>query len=702
MQPEIYNRPLKIVHGFPRRAGMTDAEIRASITDKLTELKDKGFGGVVSNVPLHNYTKSAEEWERFRFIAAECERLGLRLWIYDENGYPSGGAGGLTLAEHPDYECTGVVLVTKELAPGETVEMELPRGHRHFLYAALYKTAGGVDGITDFHPVSVLPCHRTAEPLHAENKTDTSLILCAFAEKPLYEGTHAEHNVCDCRRYIDVTYAPAVRAFLENTYEKYYACIPERLSCSDLGGAYPEIGKIEAVFTDEPSLMGCYINAGLYPNSVHDPYDDSIPLYPVISWGHDFEEAFRAQCGYDCLDGLIYKFVKGGADGKQYRLDYHRVLSRLFEESFYRQISDWCAEHHLNFSGHILLEDDIRQHVLFEGNFFSFLRHMHYPGIDMLHSIPEVIYDTYAFTPKLISSIARANGRKHVMSEVSAHAQGGNVTIPQQYASVCLQYAFGVDVFTYYYSESFMDAGTYRKYNDAHGRIDTVMAGETVTDVLVYYPIETFQMHHLGSDAQYGSYTAEENACRASLDMLLDRLISNQIDFDFADSEFLSRCRVENGRIRTPNGHSYAALLLPAMEYTDELSALLSGWNAAGCGILSLSDKAFADAPCGQRFTNPDILLSSLDRSSFAAEKSDCGGRIAMLARDTEAGRAFLFVCADPDDGKIDIVLHGMKSPVLYSPLEDAVIPADITETPDGHRLCCSFSAYDCVIVKER
>ena len=58
-----------------------------------------------------------------------------------------------------------------------------------------------------------------------------------------------------------------------------------------------------------------------------------------------------------------------------------------------------------------------------------------------------------AFTPKLVSSIAHAYGRPHVMSEVSAHAQGGKVTPMQMYASMSLQYALGVDTFTSYYSE---------------------------------------------------------------------------------------------------------------------------------------------------------------------------------------------------------------------------------------------------------
>ena len=93
------------------------------------------------------------------------------------------------------------------------------------------------------------------------------------------------------------------------------------------------------------------------------------------------------------------------------------------------------------------------------------------------------------------------------------YRNGGKVTHDQMYASLCAQYALGVDIFTYYYGERFMDPETYTKYNHALGRIANLMAGRTVADALLYYPIETMQMHHRPSDAQYGTYPEAENNC---------------------------------------------------------------------------------------------------------------------------------------------------------------------------------------------
>ena len=667
-----------------------------AVTRKLLSIREKGFGGIVTNVSFDHYTESDVEWRLFSFVASECERLGMRIWIYDEKGYPSGGAGGLTREVNPDYEAVGVVMIAQKLGPHATLTLPLPRGHMCYLGAQVFASSDGTpERIIDFTPLASADCRYSKEAVVLENPSDRTAVACAFAKKRLYEGTHAVHNCCESRRYIDVTNADAVREFLRNTYEKYKSCVGDRMQTENPGGRYAAIGNIEAIFTDEPSLMGCYINAGLYPPCIHDEYDESLPLYPVINWGRDFENAFHSRCGYSCIPGLIYKFAGTSPEAQRYRLDYHQTLSHMVENSFFAQISDWCARNRVAFSGHILLEDDIRHHSLFEGNFFSLLRHMHYPGIDMLQSIPGVIYSQFAFTPKLVSSIAHMYGRAHVMSEVSAHCQGGKVAIPQFYASLCLQYAFGVDVFTSYYGDAFMDTESYATYNAAFSQIDSVMSGRHVADLLLYYPIETFNMHHIGSDRQFGAYTEPENICYNSLKSLVDALIGNQMDFDFTDCDTLAKCRVRDGMIRSPSGETYSALALPAMEYTREIRALVAELRRNGIRVLSLDDPVFENTSGSERFNAADALVGSLDREKFTANHSVCSDGVVMLCRDTGGGRRFMFVNSHDRGATVSIELHGIENPTLFSPLTgEKTAPG----TSDG-RLSFDIRAYDTVIV---
>ncbi len=696
MNPTAHNLPLKIIHDFPYPPEATLSVKCATVTAYLDDLIARGFGGVVSNVSTRNdYMKNAEEWQVFAHLCAECARLGLRLWIYDENGYPSGAAGGLTLSENPDFEARAVVMVQKPVAPRETVTLPLPHGHRHFLFAALYPCRDGETaapaavhpslGVTPapadisplaadadgrYVPVAVADCRGSTEAVTLENPTERDVLLCAFVEKRLYEGTHCVHNVFECRRYIDVTNRDAVAAFIGNTYARYAEVVPDHFG-QNTENPTPAPGQVEAFFTDEPSFMGCYINARLYPHTVRDPYDETIPLYPVLSYGRDVENAFRAKYGYGLLPELVSIFLGDTAHAMGVRDDYYTLLSDLYEQNFFAQISDCCARLGTNFSGHLLLEDTIKYHTVFEGNYFALLRHMHYPGIDMLQSIPSVVRD-YAFTPKIVSSVARAYGRPHVMSEVSAHAQGGKVTHEQMYASLAAQYALGVDIFTYYYGTDFMEPDTYTRYNTALGRIGAVMQGRTVTDCLLYYPIETFRRHHRPSDAQYGTYTAAEDACERELAGVLNTLLDHQIDFDFIDGDTLSRFSpAEGGGLVSPAGEMYTALILPPMEYTPAMSQSLSA-IAEHINVLALTAPAAATDGCLVAADLPDCL----PRRAVRVASPTHG--LLRLVRDTDRGRACLLCNTNETSVTVTLSVAGIGTPVLYDPMTDGVLPLSV------------------------
>ena len=668
--------PLKIIHELVTDPTMDDDALRAAVKSRLQGLADKGFGGVVTNVSWRNYAVDPEEWRKMS-IAIDCiGEMGLRAWLYDEKGYPSGGAGGLTVDANPDFEAVGIALVTHELAPGESFTQELPRGHECFLFAAAYPCKDGK--ITDFSPLH-MAIGKTTDPVTLDNDAefDTPALACFFIKKRLYEGTHAQHNVCEARRYVDVTNPDAIREFINNTYEPYYTYTKHHLAEGD--------GLIEAMFTDEPSFMGCYINFGLYPPRAHDAYDDTLPLYPIVNFGRDVENQYAARYGHPLAYNLVYLFFGEDEHAKKARHDYYSLLSDLYEQSYFAQLSNWCSAHGLPFSGHILLEDDIRHHVMFEGNFFSLLRHMHVPGIDMLHSIPmKVLSD--AFTPKLVSSIAHAYNRPHVMSEVSAHAQGGNVTPMQMYASMSLQYALGVDIFTSYYSEQQAEPALYKQINESLGRIDALMSGWHHADVMLYYPIETFQMHHKGSDLSYGTFCAEENACAEGLRGLMYALMDRQIDFDFADCDLLERCTVEDGKLYTPVGKTYSSLVLPPMELTPRLAAILQSFADKGLAILTRPHTLFpalSAAAFVKTAPDADGVMNLLDTANApAVAKVPTHGVVCKAT--VKCGANYMLVNATEEEQVLALELHEkLTDPVAYDPLTEQVVPATFTEIGD-------------------
>ena len=655
----VPNLPLSLTHGFGYPINAPIAEKQRIIRAVLEDLRAKGFGGLVTNVCQAEYLKNDEEWFILRWLVQTCGEMGLRVWLYDEKGYPSGGAGGLTLEEgNPDWQAQGLAMKAVTFAPGEPVTIPFPKGHTCVYAAYAWKT----DSLDALPEEALLSPWKTYDltgqaDLSDENTTDGPVTAAVFYRKPMYEGTHAIHNVCEARRYIDVSNKEAVAAFLENTYRPYV---------EKLAGA----GRIEAIFTDEPSYMGAYINLGLFPQSTRDAFDETMEFLPSVNWGADVANRFASTWGYDLKSRVYCLFTGHGEEAMAVRQQFYTVLSDLYEQSFFAQISDFCARYDLPFSGHVLLEDDIRYHPVFEGNFFSLLRHMHIPGIDMLHGLPEKIR-TDAFTPKLVSSVAHTYSRPHVMSEISAHAQGGKVTPEQFYGTMTTQYVLGVDVFTSYFGKNLLDAPEYARYNHAIGRIDRILGGgRHMAEAAVYYPIETIQADTIPhGDEQIYSWMYKNplaGACWESVRDTMNALLDHQIDFDFLDAEALEKARYGDGTVTVAGGEAFRVLVVPYCLESPRLKAILERLAAHGVTVLRLAEGAVPD-------TLPEMVCAALT----PAIRLENAPQILTLCRKNGNGRSILAVNTTADPVSAPAQADAAGKITILDPLTEETVQAD-------------------------
>ncbi len=150
-------RLLQMIHPFENWAGTTEAAIRA----RIRQAAMAGIGGVVTNVRFENYLRDEKAWQTLQLGVRIAHEEGFRVWIYDEEGYPSGTAGGLVLEQVPNAEAQGLIRVVDG---GGTVRYEV---------------------IT------------------------------------LYEATHATENFYKKRHYINILDPQAVAAFLAVTHDRY-------------------------------------------------------------------------------------------------------------------------------------------------------------------------------------------------------------------------------------------------------------------------------------------------------------------------------------------------------------------------------------------------------------------------------------------------------------------------------------------------
>lgn len=670
-------RALRIVHGaYGAQPGDTPAVREQRMRARLAELKEKGYGGIVTNVRFDgNYLKDPAEWQLLKQTVQACRELGLRLWLYDENGYPSGTACTQTLAADPDYEARALVMVQKILAPGESGAIPLPRGHEKLIAAAYCPMRGA--HVTDEELLALRPC--AGEEADFKNDTAAPQLCLAFFEKHMYEGAHCEHNVCSSRRYIDVSNPDAVAEFIRNTYSRYTDAVGE--SYARYPGDPRPGAVVEAFFTDEPSYMGVYLNAGLYPPHVDHPFDDTLPLYPVVNWGRDAASRFAAVYGYRLEEHLAALFMGEDEAFCRVRHDFYQLMSDLYEQAFFAQLGDYCGRHGVSFSGHILLEDELPLHVQFEGNYFSLLRHMQIPGIDMLQSTPQTVWD-FAFTPRLVRSIAELYGRPHVMDEVSAFAQGGTVSARERYVALMLQFAFGADTFTSYYSDDDPD-GSFRRTLDALAFAGERMDAPRLSDTLLFYPIETMMRRRRPPQPdcpQAGDPDAAVQACWHAVQRAMYACLDGQKSFTFADCTAAQR--QAPGRWR--------AFVIPACDVVPQLVSAASALAAGGCRIVWYAPEGsefFAaqceKLPAGTQCARTPAELLALLRPEGPVFTGDTAG-VACA----ETGRYCLLVNRDDRPREL-----ACRAPVAAAWDPDGARPVPLAAGPDGVRFTLGPSA---------
>ena len=248
-----------------------------------------------------------------------------------------------------------------------------------------------------------------------------------------------------------------------------------------------------------------------------------------------------------------------------------------------------------------------------------------------------------------------------------------------------------MDTFTSYYSEQQAEPALYKQINESLGRADMIMKGRHKANVMLYYPIETFQMHHKGSAAFYGEYCAEENACAEGLRSIFYGLLDRQINFDFTDCEYLEKCHVRSGGLHTPTGHIYSALVLPPMEICDRAAAILQKFAEQGLIILSPQSDIFP-AISQRKFAtmveNEVDLCEKLpthELPCFAATPTHGVVCKCVLFR----GLSFLFVNAEEHEQHVTVTLGAIASDqrglVLYDPFTEQILPATFTKLDDEH-----------------
>ena len=623
-KPSVDCRPLQIVHG-------------QDIRKEAAYFKDScGLGGVVCNVSFDNYLCSEENWQKFTEGVKAMRDNGLRVWIYDEEGYPSLGAGGRVLETDPSLEA-------KEMAYDKDSS----------------------------HPYTVRPC---------------------------YEYTHASQNYHAWRHYPNPLNPKSTETFIKLTHLAYSKHLGSALF-SEVEAFFTDEPSMMAVNLGEPPesvIKKVKVIDPLDPKKKKLPvvtWSEDLPVIYKEKYGEDLKVVLPSLfMGSEEKDKVIrQKFwsLLGELDKKYY---YDAIRNWCNAE---RKLNGGKGPVS---SGHTLREEDLVAHVPLDGNKLPICSAFDIPGLDQLSSDPTIWQQNAWMAAFFPNSAAALNGQRRVMCEMSEHAQRisgkGPVTVQEMQASAAWQMAFGVTDFTLYYKINngeeypFRKEAGYKEYCDFVGRINSlVMEASPERKVLLYYPIYDVQREYIPSAEKINRDSQSEltRKMEGSFRNLGANLLKAQTQFVLVDYLTLEKAKITSNKTIQLGPNQYSSLIFPAgIVIPPSVSKLIEQARNKGIKIVFEDDfKETLSPESLSEFTgNENKLLPA--STSIAFGKFIREGREIFLLVNTgkenyrgelKLGKGNQYIELDPQTGKVSKqqAIFNKKLVLDIKPLETKV-----------------------------
>ncbi|WP_018627535.1 glycosyl hydrolase [Niabella aurantiaca] len=513
------------------------------IDSMLQEFKANAFGGVFIHPRPGLITEYlGDEWlSLYKHAVQKAAALDMHIWIYDENSYPTGFAGGLVPDQMPGSYNQGQML---QLFRSDTVP-----GNRASYFICLKKegdhftevTAGAL-GKGDYYLFRKLSYTNQAGMVGPPNYPLVDLLVKGVTEK-----------------FIDITFSGYKKAF---------------------GDAF---GKtVPGTFSDEPSI----------------PTHGSL----TTRWTPDLFAVFKEKWGYDLVPHLPSLFEETG-DWRKIRHNYQETLLQLFIDRWSKPMQAFTQKNHLKWTGHYW-EHGWPDPGEGPDNMAMYAWHDQ-PGIDMLfnqfnESSPNAQFGNIR-SVKELSSVANQLGKERTLCETYGGA-GWDLTFKDMKRLGDWQAALGVNFMNqhlawmsmagarkYDYPTTFSYQNSwwpyYRSLNEYFARLSYALSrGIQKNDILILEPTSTAWMYH--SRVKSNPRFFETGTLFQSF---ITRLEKAQAEYDLGSENIIKdHGSVYRDQFRIGNASYKTVVIPPGMENVNKETYLLLRQFVANGGKLVL------------------------------------------------------------------------------------------------------------------
>ncbi len=487
-------------------------------------------------------------FQYFRYATERAREYGMECWLYDEGGWPSGGACGRVLYEYPEYAKRNLRHYTRQYRQGEQ-----------------YCRSGAAEAV--FLDGCMI---------------DDGYLFDADVEVSVYDSVASAWEGPGVPDYPDITVKEATQAFLRITHEQYKAHLGEHFGQT-----------ITAVFTDEPKAPYLPFRDELC-RMYEEQYGESIlPHVPVLLGKEplnenniEYKQRWYDLCSRVYCENFLMECKRwANANGMQFtgHLDRDDIpMGCIYGSHFHQMRGLRCMD---------LPGVDVIWRQIFPGEQKDV-----YIGGNLAGKTAE-----NRFFPRYASSAAAQIGKDRAMTE-SFGVYGYGMTYEQMRFMLGFQAIRGVTVMNLmvvsYAREGYnmsQEAPGFSEIQACHcdlpifnryvERLSYVCSrGKRICDTALYYPVNDF----------WGGLHAGEVA--DEYELLGWRLEARGIDFDIVDDDVILQSKeLRNGVISMGNA-KYRKIIIPYNAYlTPSVKDALSVFQVNGGMVLSDADSLVPD-----------------------------------------------------------------------------------------------------------
>ena len=542
---------------------------RETLTRQIDILRKMGMGGFHMHVRTGMDSPYLDEefMSYIRHCVEKAEKDSMLAWLYDEDRWPSGTAGGKITAAHPDYARKTLLFTPVPYAPDRPHRAQKPepgRGQESIrqdngVLIAVYDVLLNADG--------TLKSARRTDIQTPARGTKWYAYMESASDDPWFNN----------HPYVDTLKPEAIRAFIETTHEAYRKSVGS------------EFGKtIPAIFTDEPQFTPKdTLDFPMEQKDIFLPWTDELP---------DLYEAVYGESMLDKLPELIWELPEHRISRFRYR--FHNLVAERFSDSYCAQIGDWCREHGIALTGHVMGEPTLESQTLAVGDAMRCYPSFGIPGIDMLCDFHE--YNTAKQTQSMVHQM----GNEAMLSELYG-VTGWDYDFRGYKLQGDWQAALGVTVRVPHLTWMTMKGEAKRDYpasigyqspwwdqfsmvEDHFARLNTALTrGKPRVRVAVVHPIESYWL--------FWGPSEQTAALRSNLEnqfaQLTEYLLFGLIDFDFiCEARFAEQCPTPGYPLQVGEMAYDAVIVCSARTLRDTTLERLDAFERQGGRLIFVGD----------------------------------------------------------------------------------------------------------------